>query len=190
MIERKNYTIENYHTEVSVDEYKKECVNVEEFLECCKACRNYDKVWSCPSYDFSSYDYWDQFKTLYIYGRKILFSEELRKKNYSPEEVMHLTETLLETEKRDMAEELLAMEKEYPGSVSLSAGSCLICGNGNCTRPSGKPCRFPEKMRYSLESLGGNVGLTITKYLHLELLWLEQGKLPDYFILVAGLLKQ
>ena len=43
-------------------------------------------------------------------------------------------------------------------------------------------------MRYSIESLGGNVGLTISKLLKLELEWIEEGKLPNYFILVSGLL--
>ena len=66
----------------------------------------------------------------------------------------------------------------------------MLCGRDGCTRQKGLPCVRPESMRYSIESLGGNVGLTITRYLHQELLWMEEGKLPDYFILVAGLLKK
>ncbi len=49
--------------------------------------------------------------------------------------------------------------------MSLSSGACLHCKNAECTRLSGKPCRFQDKMRYSIESLGGNVGKTVTKYL-------------------------
>lgn len=72
--------------------------------------------------------------------------------------------------------------------VSLSSGACLHCKNAECTRLSGKPCRFQDKMRYSIESLGGNVGKTVTKYLKQELQWVEEGKLPEYFMLIYGLL--
>ena len=82
---------------------------------------------------------------------------------------------------------MMEEEKKYPGSISLSAGSCSRC-KGGCTRPQGKPCRFPDEIRYSIESLGGNVGMTIEKLMGLELEWMEEGKLPSHFILVNGLL--
>jgi predicted metal-binding protein len=92
--------------------------------------------------------------------------------------------------KNKITEELFAMEEEYPGSISLSAGSCSVCGPENCTRTDGKPCRYPEKMRYSIESIGGNVGKTVSKLLGIELEWIEEGKIPSYFVLVGGLLKK
>ena len=52
----------------------------------------------------------------------------------------------------------------------------------------GEPCLFPDKMRYSIESLGGNVGLTIEKLMGLHLEWMEEGHLPHHFVLVCGLL--
>ena len=52
------------------------------------------------------------------------------------------------------------------------------------------PCRYPETMRYSIESLGGNVGLTIEKLMGLKLEWMEEGRLPHHFILVCGLLQK
>ena len=54
--------------------------------------------------------------------------------------------------------------------------------------PSGRPCRCPEKMRYSIEALGGNVAETAERYLHKPLLWIEDGRMPDYLTLVCGLL--
>lgn len=44
--------IERFEKEISVAEYLEGYVAVEEFLECCRACPNYEKVWSCPPYDF------------------------------------------------------------------------------------------------------------------------------------------
>lgn len=182
------YRVERYEAEIPVREYLDACVNVEEFLEYCKACHNYGRLWSCPPYDFKPEAYWAEFDRLYILGFKIILDEKMKKEGYSPEELKELTGEILEKEKRAMAEELFKMEKELPGSKSLSAGCCTECQKGTCTREEGKPCRNPEKLRYSLESLGANVGLTIRKYLKQELLWMEEGRLPEYFILVGGLL--
>ncbi|MCI7813350.1 MAG: DUF2284 domain-containing protein [Lachnospiraceae bacterium] len=187
---RTGYQVQDFTAEVSVEEYLRDCVNVAEFLECCKACPNYQMVWSCPPYDFNPEDYWRQYRRLFLFGRKIIFSEEMTSKTYTPENLQELTDTILKFEKQDMSTALFAMERQYKGSVSLCAGYCQRCSRGHCTRSEGKPCLHSDQMRYSIESLGGNVGLTITRYLHQELLWMTEGKLPEYFILVSGLLKK
>lgn len=187
---QRDYKLETFTAQVDVSEYLHTCVNVEEFLECCKLCPNYGKVWSCPPYSFHPEDYWRQYHTLFLYARKIIFSEEQIKKEYTPEQLNLFTNRILQYEKQDMANQLSLLEKQFEGSVSLSAGCCQMCGQDGCTRKDGIPCRFPRQMRYSIESLGGNVGLTITKYLRQELLWMTEGRLPQYFILVGGLLKK
>lgn len=182
------YTVERYEADVPVREYMEACVDVPTFLECCKQCGNYEKVWSCPSYDFNPEDYWRKYDNLHLIGVKICFPSEMTEKIYEKEELNTLVQETLWKEKEKLAVELAEMEKENPGSVSLSAGSCMNCRPGTCTRLTGEPCRFPDKMRYSIESIGGNVGLTVTKYLKQELLWMEEGRLPEHFILVCGLL--
>ena len=87
-----------------------------------------------------------------------------------------------------MSRELMEREKEFPESVSLSAGSCDLCKEEGCTRKDGKPCRYPDKLRYSIESLGGDVGRTVSKLMGYELEWVEEGKVPSYYVLVGGLL--
>lgn len=171
--------IECFEKEISVPEYLDGYVAVEEFLEYCKACPNYGNLWTCPSYDFDVMEYWKQFSKLTVYARKIYFEP-----GTSQEESMRIMHEV----KRDMSRQLYEMEAIYPGTVSLSAGSCTICGPENCTRREGQPCRCPEKIRYSIESLGGNVGLTCRKLMGLQLEWMEEGKVPSYFILCAGLL--
>ena len=44
--------IENFQAEVPMEEYVKECVDVATFLEFCKECSNYGKLWCCPPYTF------------------------------------------------------------------------------------------------------------------------------------------
>jgi predicted metal-binding protein len=174
------YTIERSEKAIKVDEYIEGYVNVEEFLEYCKECRNYEAVWSCPSYDFDPEDYWKEYDEFLVVARKIIFGPDVDVERSF--EIMHEV-------KNDMSLELYELEKEYPGSISLSAGSCSMCKEG-CIRTEGLPCRYPDKMRYSIESLGGNVGKTVSKLMGYELEWVEEGKLPSYFVLVGGLLKK
>lgn len=182
------YRIEIYENQVPVEEYIENCVNVEEFLEYCKECRNYNTTWSCPPFDFSPEDYWKRYDTLYLYARKIIFAPEMVQAGYTDQQLHEITSSVTRIEKGKMSQVLAAMEEKHPKSVALSAGHCMECEELGCTRTQKLPCREPGKMRYSIEALGGNVGLTITKYMKLQLLWIEEGKLPDYFILVGGLL--
>lgn len=181
------YTTERYHAQISVEEYLENYVDVDTFLGYCKECYNYNNKWCCPSFDFDVEDYWRQYKTLKVTAVKIIFDEEYAGKVFSEEEMIDITNNSLRKVKASLTAELFEEEKKYPGSVSLSAGSCYLCGE-KCTKPEGKPCRLPEKLRYSIEALGGNVGLTISKLMGIDIEWAEEGKLPNYFVLVCGIL--
>lgn len=170
---------ERFEREISVEDYLEGYVAEEEFLEFCRACPNFGMLWTCPTYDFDVTGFWQQYSRLTVYARKIYFAPET-----TQEEAMQIMEAV----KADMSRELFQLEAMHPGTMSLSAGSCSICGKGNCTRPAGQPCRHPDQMRYSLESLGANVGLTCRKLMGLPLEWIEEGKVPSYFVLCAGLL--
>ena len=173
------YNIEHFEKEIPTCEYVDNYVEISEFLEYCKECRNYKKVWSCPEFDFDVMSYWNGYSTLRVVAKKINFEE-----GTTPEEGMEIMKEV----KDNLSDELWELEEKYPGSISLSGGSCYLCGEGNCSRPEGKPCRYPEKMRYSIEALGGNVGLTVRKLMGIQLEWIEEGKLPSYFVLIGGLL--
>lgn len=195
------YKTEMLSAELDINKYIQEYVNIDEFLECCKKCGNYEKKWSCPPYDFDVLDYWKKFKSIYVLGEKISFNQEERLMHYEKEEIEEFMSDVLLKEKEKLTEELYKLEKQYDGSISLSAGSCSLCGDGimdsgNCTRLScnkstaKESCIHFDKMRYSIESLGGNVGKTCSKLLGIELEWMEENKLPSYFVLVCGLLKK
>ncbi len=175
------YTLERFQKKISVEEYIRGYVNVAEFLGYCRQCPNYDKVWSCPGHDFDPEEYWRDYSSLNLLGYKI---------NFDGTETENRSLEIMAEVKKQLTEELFEMENAHPGSVSLSAGSCSTCGKGSCTRPSGKPCRYPDKMRYSIEALGGNVGKTVHDLLGIELEWIEEGKVPSYFVLVGGLLEK
>lgn len=193
------YKIELLSAELDIKKYLDEYVDIEEFLESCKKCSNYGKKWSCPPYDFNVLEYWKKFNSIYIIGEKISFNQEERQSEYEKEEKIMFD--ILDKEKQKLTEQLFILEKQYEGSVSLSAGSCSLCGSGmmdsqNCTRVScsnstaKESCNHFDKMRYSIESLGGNVGKTCSKLFGINLEWIEENKLPTYFVLVCGLLKK
>lgn len=184
------YQVERIEVEIPVEAYVRDYVDVEEFLEACKACPNYNKIWSCPPYDFNPEQYWSRYKDFYIIGVKIIFDQEMIDEMYSPEEIDKILKNTLFAEKKKLTEELWHMESEVQGSMSLSAGSCMLCEQEGCDRIKGAPCRYPEQMRYSIESLGGNVGKTCSKLLGIELEWMTEGKLPNHFTLVSGLFKK
>ena len=180
------YKIEKLYGKMEMGEYIKEYVNIEEFIEYCKECECYNKKWSCPEYRFNVTEYWEKFKYINIIGNKIIFNDDVLEIERTDEELKEFMKQVLEKEKQKLAEILYEIESKYLGSISLSAGSCHLCHV--CERIYERPCKYPDKMRYSMESLGANVGKTCSKLLRVELLWAEENKLPKYFVLISCLL--
>lgn len=171
------YTIRRFEAETDMESYIRDYVDVEYFGQLCKECPNYGNVWACPPYDFDPVDVWKAYSWIKIAGYQLTFSEDR-----TEEEML---EALAEV-KQKVTDEMYAEELKYPDSQSLSAGTCRICKG--CSKPDGKPCRFPDKMRFSIESIGGNVGKTISRLCGIEIEWIEEGKLPEHFVLVGGLM--
>lgn len=182
------YKTEKLYGKMEMEKYINEYVNIEEFIEYCKECEGYNKIWSCPDYDFNAKGYWEKFDYIHILGNKIEFYDEVIEEKRTNEELKKFMDEVLTKEKQKLAEILYNSESEYPGSISLSAGSCHLCDV--CERVYERPCKYPDEMRYSMESLGANVGKTCSKLLKIELLWAEEDKLPKYFILISALLSK
>lgn len=81
---------------------------------------------------------------------------------------------------------ILRLREEYPRSDILTVGGCHLCEQ--CTRPEGRPCRYPEGIGYTLESLGCDVSAAAEQLLGWPLLWSRKGCLPEYMALVCGVL--
>lgn len=100
------YELERFNDEISVEEYLEKYVNVNEFLECCKACPCYGTVWSCPPYDFDPVeDYWKKHKTLEVHGYKI---------NFKPDVTVDESQKIMQRVKALMSKEMFAKEAEIP----------------------------------------------------------------------------
>lgn len=180
------YTVEPLESVISSIEFIKDYVDVPRFLECCKECPNYGAKWSCPPFAFDAMGFWRSFGTLRLFGTKIILGEPAAGGDYSSPEISAMVRCALQSEKRKLMGRLLMMETEFSGSVALSAGSCDECAE--CTRKSGAPCRRPGIMRHSIESLGGDVGAASKTLLGTEIKWVKNDRVPEYMVLVGGLL--
>ncbi len=181
------YTTEDFRREVKVKDFIDRFIDVPRIKGYCRNCPRYCKVWSCPEHEFDPMLYWKIFDTFDIICRRINMPAELTDKTYSPEELEKVIDQVFFAERKNFASMLRGMEEEY--SISLHAGFCDVCGKENCARREGKPCRFPKKRRYSVESLGGDVVKIADELFGIPLDWPGNGRLPKYFMLVGGLLK-
>lgn len=172
------YTLREFTAQAPLEEYIRDCVDIPRFLSCCQACPHYGAIWSCPPYDFDPMELWQSYAGLRIYGRMLVADE--------PGQDVAAAMAALKQEKDAYLDTLMAWEEENPGSLALAAGSCNLCLP--CSRQQGQPCQKPAQRRYSLESLGGHVALTASRYLGYPLLWIKDGNLPDYLMLIGALL--
>ena len=180
------YRTEVTFKKISMEELKKDYCDREKFEKFCKECRNYGSTWSCPPYNFDVEDYLKNYSYIYLVGVKIIFDEETLDKVNTKEKINDYTTKTLKYMKDKIMMELLRVEKRYEGSKSLSAGGCKI--SHDCSRKNNTHCEHPDMMRYSLESMGFDVGGISSRLLDYELKWATETRLPEYFSLVTGLM--
>lgn len=173
----KLYSVEKRETEASVKEFLAHCVDILKFLDFCKVCPSYDTRWSCPPFSFDPLSVWEKYQTIQLHAW-ILTPEG----DCTTEQLLYS----LGEQKHKTVGELMALEAQNPGSWALVCGTCNLCET--CQRSQGKPCIRPDELRYSIEALGGDVGETMSRYFDKPILWIENGKRPDYLMLVGGLL--
>ena len=173
---------------MSTDEFIKGYVDVSRFLGYCRQCPNYNKNWGCPPYDFESSDIWSSYKSIYILALRISVDTKIPGKTYSKKQLSSIYLQYLQIESDRLYRKLKQMEGEIPGSLLLYPGKCHLCGSMPCTRIKGLPCRHLRELRYSIEALGGDVSLLVSRLFKQELQWVNGDKLPDYLYQVGGLL--
>ena len=169
--------------DVKVDEYFEKYVDVERFQNLCHDCEHYGANWSCPPYDFDIEDYWKSFENLKLIAFKFDFNTDVLNTTYSERELDFLLKKF-ERFKVRLMNDIYALEDE--DSVALFIGRCNLCMR--CTREFGMQCKMPFKLRYSIESLGGNVDQSVEDIFGYKILYAQENKLPEYLIFVGGLL--
>lgn len=155
------------------------------FLGFCKACSRYGACWSCPPYGAVTPPAVGDYGYVYLVGSKLCFDAQVLAETRGAEAVRRVTDRVMEEAKRRADGRMVELERRHAGSAALSSGGCRLCAR--CARREGAPCRHPQAMRLSLESIGFDVvGLT-EQCLGQKLLWAGE-RLPAYYLLVNALL--
>ncbi|MDO5849511.1 MAG: DUF2284 domain-containing protein [Methanobrevibacter sp.] len=179
------FEIQQLSADMDMDEFYERYVDIEKFGELCKDCDEYGKNWSCPPFDFDPDEIWKSFNKIKIIAFKYNFNEEILSETFTEEELETFFRKLSRT-KLKLMNIIYGLEAENPGSLGLYLGTCNLCSS--CTKMFGMRCKMPFKMRYSIESLGGNVDQLMEDVFETPVLYAKDGKLPDYIVYVGGLL--
>lgn len=170
--------IEKYLKDLTMREYIAEYTDFDASGRGCAQCSSYNRVWSCPPFDFSRRGILSSFGRITVDMRRILIGEADRSLTYKQ---------LFAPAKDDLFSELRKLERERPGSMALLAGSCDICGPAACSRLKGEACRRPDLMRHSIESMGGDTARMAERLFGMKMLWKGEDGYPPYYLLFGAL---
>lgn len=155
------------------------------FHACCRGCPDHDKRWSCPSGMPETRAFFAPFSRVYLIGVKVIYTDACRRASQRPGNLEPLRQRTYGQVKKILHEVQLQLEHQIPGASSVAAGRCEQCKT--CTRPQGKLCLRPERMRYSFSAFCFDLGAIAEKELHMPLQWSADG-LPEYNVAIAALL--
>jgi predicted metal-binding protein len=109
-------------------------------------CHAYGKNWACPPACGSLEEMRDKVK---VYAKGLLVQTVGQLEDNMDWEAMQQAAA-------DHAESFVRLHddllKDHPGLLAMGAGTCTRCKT--CTYAEGKPCRFPDKLTYSMEACG------------------------------------
>ena len=170
--------------EVYSDFIAKERIKIDKvcFSELCKKCKNYNKKYACPpkSPDFNLIC---NKEGVYI----VLLKCNLEQiKNTGEYNKIRIANSIL---KSRIDRFMRSLEEKSGNKLKfLSSGSCRLCKK--CNFQKNLPCKYPNKMRFSLEATGIHVEDLTKKLFDLPLLWYDSKKhlAPEYTCVVAGLM--
>ena len=124
--------------------------------------------------------------TFLLIGTRMTFDNATRRLSTTVEQRDSITQTVINTVMSDVEAMHRRWENDCPGSRAFLFSRCRQCHPQPCTRPSGLPCRHPDRMRPSLEALGFNLARTADELLKMPLQWSSDEQLPDYLTLITA----
>lgn len=174
--------------ETTLEELRK-YLQPEVYIEYCKQCMYYNKIWACPPYDFEITKILKDYQFAYIIGSKLYIKDldDNLKELLDKKDLEYAINKIHTNSRLVLDEKLDRISKEGKHLQTLLAGRCMICDI--CTREKHIPCIHPEKMLYSLEAIGFDVSSICQDILGEKMLWASEG-MPEYFIFVSAVLSQ
>lgn len=172
------YEKQRFEADIEIKEMIEKYFHPASTLAKCRACPGFASTWSCPEFDFDPLDFWKQFSKFHLIVDKVSNEGTASAAD---------AQARLSAEKIYYDAEMLSLEQKHPGSRALVAQECVHCAK--CARQAGKPCVHPQRMRYALESLGMLAVDLVKAQFGFDVLWSDGESIPEYYLLVGGILK-
>ena len=182
-----NYALTTQEATISAEEFVRRYRDVARFDALCAQCPSYGKMWCCPPFDFDPRTCSDGFKTVTVMATTIEFDQAVYDAcQGAREKSRQVAQQAMKEVWDGLLPELLERERRCPGSRAFTF-RCSLCPEG-CTRPEGKPCRHPDRMRQSLEAVGFDVSAIAHDLLGINLEWSSDGSLTRHISIVTALM--
>jgi predicted metal-binding protein len=144
-------------------------------------CPSYGHSWTCPPEAPYMEDIVAQFKEFFLIYYQLDLSEYIKnqkmvypkKSEASIKNMLYSSGFLHNKLENEILEFIEKYSKPFKEKLVLWDGYCRICSNKldkGCTYDSGKPCRYPEERKYSMEAVGIDVTKTVSQ-LKLDIEW-------------------
>lgn len=181
-----NYTVSTRQAAVPATDFIRRYRDVERIRQFCLQCPGYGKSWSCPPFDFDPKSVTNAFSSVILICTVIEFDESTRAACKTQEQAVEVGKQAMEEVWQTLLPKMYEMERQVPGSRCFTF-RCSLCQEG-CTRIEGKPCRHPERMRHSLESVGFDITAAASDMLGISLDWSTDGSLSKTITLLTALM--
>ncbi|MFX1363800.1 MAG: DUF2284 domain-containing protein [Promethearchaeota archaeon] len=144
-------------------------------------CPNYGHSWVCPPeapYLEETISKYQKFYLLYVKSNLKEYVQKKKAKYPKRSEKrirneFFMKNLLCNKFEKEIFSFIKNFQPLFKDKLLLWDGFCRVCFNKDdkgCTYDSGKPCRYPDKKRYSMEAVGIDVTKTVTK-LNFNLEW-------------------
>lgn len=176
--------IKIYEKSVSIKELNDKYLDKSKFQGYCKECPSYDKKHSCPPFTDEVDNLLSKYNFINVIVAKIDYAEEEIENHKGQDKAWAYTKETLFPTKIFLHDHLVNFEKTLYEAYFTSMGSCVICDV--CEKVDGNDCKYPDRMRVSLEALGYDITGMLKDLFDIDILWAKDS-LPLYYTLLGGL---
>lgn len=150
--------------------------------KCRIACKNYNQKYSCPPYCPSFEFLKNNYSKIQVLALKV--DTEKYPNIYN---TIRMINVVLKSIQRKMFDRIdIELNNKKIDHKILENGSCRLCKK--CYLQLKLPCKYPLKMRPSLEATGVDVNQLIIDCFGFPLQWYTKDNFPDYQCVVGGVL--
>lgn len=146
---------------------------------CQKGCKNYGNKYSCPPFSPSFNEYVKKDKLFAV--MLLLKLNQFDNFNYKEYHKLRIANAVIKPRIEKIMRELEKITK----TKFLSTGACRLCKP--CQKKINKPCKHPDKMRFSMEALGVDCNDLALKLFKKPLLWYKKKDKLEYTAVICAI---